>query len=945
VLYSRLTHRFLLGIVAIVAAIVIAFYIYSVPFIKSTVFGIERNASHIALNNVFELANKMQAGTAEYQAQVLASNRERLRAIIDTATFFFQEQLSLLIESGVEPALAKEQVLQQIKKLKYGEDDYLWVANTDYQLISHPDPAFQGKNTRDMLDEQGNAIMPSVIEAAIKEGEGFYKYRWSRLNDDELIEKFSYVKYFPEWSLVFGSGVYIDDIEAEVKNRREAALEELRQAFDEIKIAETGYLFIFNEKGKMLVHPNNNIDGVDFRALKNPVTNRDIMRDLINVADTGKELYYKWDRPSDPGNYRYEKVSLVRFLPGFNWYICSSVYLDELQASSKLLADRILTIALIALIVASLLAIVFVYHITRPLRHLSETAHRISNGELNVTTDIHRKDEIGVLARAFDRMVDQLSQNIKELDNQVNKRTSQLSKRNRQLSIAMQQVQDTTHNLQLMEERQRLILDTLPAQIAYIDEHQRYVFVNQGYADAFNLSKDEIIDRFLWDVIGQDMYQETRPHVLSALNGATNSFEYTMQLQGYTRITKRTLIPFCPAPQFGSATVHGMINLSIDITAEREAEERLQIAQRMNTVGQLAGGLAHDFNNLLTILQGNLQSIEHNPNTPPSLMSNIQPAIRAIKRGANITSRLLSFARRQPLRATAVNLPLLMDDFVSLMKGSLPNDINLVLSLDASLATPWCDSGQLEDAMVNLVLNARDAMKDKGTITVVAKNRTVTDGLYFDEEVRPGQYVEITIKDEGTGFSDLAISRAFDPFFTTQQTTNSSGLGLSMVYGFVKQSNGYIALANHIDGAFVSLLLPVASALPNKNMPSQTSACDQGGLALLVDDEDDVRSLVREQLIRLGYSVVESSTADEAINLLGSIPNIGLVLSDVVMPGQHDGYQLAKHIAQQIPNCRVVLMSGFPQRHGNEALEYCVLQKPFTQNDLLVAIQQAVKHR
>lgn len=109
-------------------------------------------------------------------------------------------------------------------------------------------------------------------------------------------------------------------------------------------------------------------------------------------------------------------------------------------------------------------------------------------------------------------------------------------------------------------------------------------------------------------------------------------------------------------------------------------------------------------------------------------------------------------------------------------------------------------------------------------------------------------------------------------------------------------------------------------------MPSQTSACDQGGLALLVDDEDDVRSLVREQLIRLGYSVVESSTADEAINLLGSIPNIGLVVSDVVMPGQHDGYQLAKHIAQQIPNCRVVLMSGFPQRHGNEALEYCVLQ-------------------
>jgi len=942
VLYSRLTHRFLVGIVAIVAAIVIAFYIYSVPLIKSTVFGIERNASHIALNNVFELADKMQAGTQEYQAQVLSSNRNRLRAIVDTATFFFQEQLTLLTQTGTDPASAQQQILNQIKKLTYGEDDYLWVANSDYQLISHPDPAFQGKDTRNMLDEHGNAIMPSIIEAVMKEGEGFYKYRWSRLYDDKLIEKFSYVKYFPQWSLIFGSGVYIDDIEAEVKNRREAALEELRQAFSEIKIAETGYLFIFNEKGKMLVHPNNNIDGVDFRTLKNPVTNRDIMRDLINVADTGKELFYKWDRPSDPGNYRYEKVSLVRFLPGFNWYICSSVYLDELQASSILLADRIFTIALIALIAASLLAIVFVYHITRPLRHLSETAHRISNGELNVTTDIHRTDEIGVLARAFDRMVDQLGQNIKELDHQVNQRTSQLSKRNRQLSIAMQQVQDATHDLQLMEERQRLILDTLPAQIAYIDEHQRYVFVNQGYADAFNLSKDDIIDRFLWEVIGQEMYQEIRPSVQSALKGSINSFEYTMQLQGHTRITKRTLIPFCPASQFGSATVHGMINLSIDITAEREAEQRLQIAQRMNTVGQLAGGLAHDFNNLLTIVQGNLQSIEHNPSTPASLMSNIQPAIRAIKRGTNITSRLLSFARKQPLIAKAVNLPLLMEDFVSLMKGSLPSDISLALSLSIPLNTPWCDSGQLEDALVNLVLNARDAMKKGGAITVIAKNRTVTTGLYFDEAVNPGNYVEVSIKDEGTGFSDLVIARAFDPFFTTQQTTNSSGLGLSMVYGFVKQSNGYIALANHIDGAFVSILLPVINVPPEQNVRNQVTTCDQGGLALLVDDEDDVRSVIREQLIQLGYSVIESSSADEAINLLGSIPDIRLVVSDVVMPGKHDGYAL-EQTAQRLPNCRIVLMSGFPQRHRNEAMEHHVLQKPFSQNALLVAIEQAVK--
>ena len=346
-LTSNLTHRFLFGIFGIIVAIIAAFYLYSVPLIKSNVFEIERNASRIALNNVFELASKMHNSSLEYREQVLNAHQQRLTTVVETALFFFEKQYELARTGGMSEQRAREHAFSQMRELSYGGDGYIWVADENYTLVSHPDDTYQGRNASELVDEQGEPIIPDVIRAAMQDGEGFYNYRWNRLYEERKLEKFSYVKYVPDWHFTIGSGVYIDDIEREVEARRQQALSELREAFAEIKIAETGYLFIFDSSGRMLVHPNPNIDGEVFRSLKNPVTGNTIMADLISVADSGRELYYKWDRPTDPGRYRYEKVSLVRYLPGFDWYICSSVYLEELQAGSRVLTDRILVIATI----------------------------------------------------------------------------------------------------------------------------------------------------------------------------------------------------------------------------------------------------------------------------------------------------------------------------------------------------------------------------------------------------------------------------------------------------------------------------------------------------------------------------------------------------------------------------------------------------------------------
>lgn len=938
---SKLTQRFLLVIFAIIAAIIAAFYLYSVPLIKSKVFEIERNASRIALNNVFALADKMYNGTLEYRRQVLESHRQKLRAIVDSTAFFYSGQYELAKQSGMSESEARRYVLDRLRSLSYGDGDYVWVADESFNLVSHPDSAYQGASAYDLLDEQGQPIIPRVVEAAIHEGEGFYNYRWNRLNEAPMQEKFSYVKHFPQWHFVIGSGVYIDDVDAEVSARRQRALAELRDAFEEIKIADTGYLFIFDAGGRMLVHPNRNIDGAMFPTLKNPVTGNTIMQDLISVADTGQELYYKWDRPTDPGNYRYEKVSLVRHLPGFDWYICSSVYLEELQSSSRVLTDRILVIATIALLAASVLALVFVTFITRPIRRLSETAHRISSGELDATTNIHRRDEIGVLARAFDRMVDRLRRNIAQLDEKVSERTVELDKRNRQLSQAMEDISTASQNLKLVEERQRLILDGLPAQVAFIDNRQRYVFVNEGYAAAFGLPKEKVIGRHLSEIIGSKMYQDIRPRIENALDGRAGTFEYPIEVEGKTHITKHTLMPFCPEP----GNVLGMINLSLDITAEREGELRLQAAQRMHTVGQMAGGLSHDFNNLLSILQGNIIAIQESPLTPKELLRHVEPAIRATRRGADITRRLLAFARRQPLSPSRVDLPTLMTECAALIGSSLPDNITQKVEMEEELRQPLADAGQLEDALVNLAFNARAAMPDGGELRFRFSNLSVTGTLLLDEQVIPGNYVEISVCDTGCGFSDEGVERAFEPFFTTHQMENSSGLGLSMVYGFVKQSSGYIALSNNTrGGACVTLLLPVESrfAPAIEATEEPLSKHEDRGLILLVDDDDDVREVIRGQLAELGYQVIECREAGEARELIATLPDIQGLVSDIVMPGPLNGYDVARQMRRTNPPAPIVLISGYASRHEAEDTECSrlpLLRKPFTRTQLGTALQ------
>ncbi|WP_210395047.1 cache domain-containing protein [Motiliproteus sediminis] len=924
---SQLVRRFFFTLVTIIVLFALAIYFYSVPLIKNTVYDIERNASRIALNNVFELANKIQFNLEGYRQQAVESHKKQLRTVVGFAESYAKDYFERAARGEMAEAEARRRVFEGLRKFTYGNNDYIWIAGYDTVLVSHPDTRFHGADTTEVLSHDGEQIIANIVDFARSNGDGYYQYPWQRLDQTEVVDKMSYVKDFPQWGFVIGSGVYLDDIDAEVRQRKQQAMTELRQALEEIRIAKTGYMYIFDAGGNMLIHPNANLDGINFLDQLNPVTGKSIARELIAVADTGREHFYKWDKPSDPGNYVYEKLSLVRYLDGFNWYIGSSVYVDELQRSSEVLSERIMTITAVVLVMAIFMALVFVSRIAAPIRKLADTAERVSGGDLSAQSGIRGDDEIGVLAHTFDEMVRRLSTSIQTLDHKVQVRTRELA---------------------TIEEQQRMILDALPAQIAYVGRDFRYRFVNQRYAEMFGFSKDEVVGKTLEEVMGREMLDHISPQIDQTLCGEETTFEYSFRRGDRELITKRNLIPQVSSDGF----VTGILNLSLDITTEKETERKLTEAQRMGAVGQLAGGLAHDFNNLLTVIIGNLISLCERHQGNAELERYLEPAIRASRRGADITSRLLAFSRKQPLQPTAVDVVALVQEGIELLKGGLPSNIDIEFDPDDVECRAYVDASQLENVLFNLSLNARDAMPKGGTLQVTLRERWVQVPLDYDEAVVPGDYLEIRVKDTGVGFSEEGLSRAFEPFFTTKGGAGS-GLGLSMVYGFVKQSQGYIRLDSAPGkGAEVRMLLPAVPANyvadDGMNGTMLGSGSGDGRLVLLVEDDADVRNIIREQLSDMGYAVVEACDGDEASTLLESLPGLYAVVSDVIMPGQTDGFELAAQVNREHPEVHVVLITGYSfeqQSRGSSGARYELLRKPFAPEALKSALDQSGKRK
>ena len=392
--------------------------------------------------------------------------------------------------------------------------------------------------------------------------------------------------------------------------------------------------------------------------------------------------------------------------------------------------------------------------------------------------------------------------------------------------------------------------------------------------------------------------------------------------------------------------------LSAEMTERERTEERLRQSQKMEAVGQLTGGIAHDFNNLMTGVLGSLGQMRKRlgPAASEEIARYLDIAQASADRAASLTHRLLAFSRRQSLDSRAVDVVALVRSMEELLRRTLGENVQLEVA-DRS-ATSWparADENQLENALLNLVINARDAMPHGGRLLIGTADLTVSEAE-SDDELRAGDYVVLTVSDTGTGMSDDVIARAFDPFFTTKPIGQGTGLGLSMVYGFVRQIGGHVRITSELGrGTEVRLYLPreLAAAAEPAPEPKSAAVCGEreaGGTILVVEDDDGVRALVVELLAELGYTVLEAADGPRGLAIASQPATpIDLLLTDVGLPGMN-GRQLAEAIRQYRPQLRVLFMTGYAEnaivRSGFLGSGMSMLTKPFTLDALVADVRR-----
>ena len=388
-----------------------------------------------------------------------------------------------------------------------------------------------------------------------------------------------------------------------------------------------------------------------------------------------------------------------------------------------------------------------------------------------------------------------------------------------------------------------------------------------------------------------------------------------------------------------------------DMTEQRELEARLRQAQRLEAIGQLTGSVAHDFNNLLTVILGNAEVLSDKLADNQGLKSLADMTRKAAERGADLTNRLLSFARKQALEPKPADINALVANMDGLMRRMIDDDIEIEFRPDPMIAQALVDASQLEAAILNITVNARDAMPSGGRLTI----STTSVHLYADNEdlpveVKPGAFVLISLRDSGAGMDAATLARAFEPFFTTKPVGSGSGLGLSMVYGFVKQSGGHITIESEVGrGTSVNLYLPVCINDAAEDTPPAPEPEAESGqeLILLVEDNDLVRSFVEGQLESLGYRVISVENGNKALDILREEKRIDLLFTDVVMPGGLNGRQLAEEARKLRGDIKVLFTSGYSEdaiiHDGRLDEGVQLLSKPYKRRELADKVRLALE--
>jgi len=498
----------------------------------------------------------------------------------------------------------------------------------------------------------------------------------------------------------------------------------------------------------------------------------------------------------------------------------------------------------------------------------------------------------------------------------------------------------TEQALRRREEHQAIVLESLPIALytaSVQEDHRQLHFTNESIERITGFSPNAFLQSP--DFWSSRLHPDDRERVLAQLQEFTDQGALTLEYRWTCADgTERFFLDQTMLMHDDEGRPREFFGMWFDITERKQMEQNLLHASKLEAVGRLTGGIAHDFNNMLSVVIGNLDLLQKAIKDNPKAEARVKMAMEGAQRCADLTHRLLAFSRRQPLQVSIIDVGALMPGLLELMRRTLGERINVKLDVEDNIYPIEVDRAQLEAALLNLAVNARDAMPDGGDLSISVGTQVLDDGKVEN----PGDYVVISVRDTGTGMPPEVVQRVFEPFFTTKESGKGTGLGLSMVYGFVQQSRGHVEIDSvPNEGTTIRIFLPRAhGAIEDAGEKPVTFAkpFGEGQTVLVVEDNPAVRQVAISTLHSLGFNVVEAENGDEAAQVLKANDKVRLVLSDVRMPGGLSGIDLARFIKHEKPDVQILLTTGYVD--SEELIEDVeLLYKPYRATDLAEKIQ------
>ncbi len=494
-----------------------------------------------------------------------------------------------------------------------------------------------------------------------------------------------------------------------------------------------------------------------------------------------------------------------------------------------------------------------------------------------------------------------------------------------------------------------LTLNAMPTMVMYANRDRVLTYVNQAVEEFASRPRAQIIGQPLSALYPADEYAAIAGHVEAALRGEARTLKHGTNRNGRTSDWHTHFVPeFAPRTDGVRGEPRGFFAIAYDLTEIKRLEARLLQAQKMEAIGQLTGGIAHDFNNLLGVVLGNLQLLERGVDDNPNLARKVHTAMRAAMRGADLTRRLLALARRQILDPNVVDLNRQLTGLADLMQRTLGESIEVRMVQAHDLWYTRVDAGQFENAILNLAINARDALPNGGRLTVKTQNvRLDSKFTRANPQMEPGEYVSVSVTDNGVGIEPEVLSRVFEPFFTTKESGKGSGLGLAMVHGFAEQAGGIATITSELGrGTTVQILLPRCRDEQSVREDTIITRIAPTGheTILVVEDDADLRDTVVTALTQFGYRALAAPNADRALSILNGPEHIDLLFTDVMMPGGTLGPELARRARELRPKIEVLFTTGYADSAvlsgGIAAAD--VIHKPYRNEELAMRVRHVL---